>query len=40
MKKIEQNQNDSKSHILMSVNVNQLYKWLDRKPYILWWKSN
>lgn len=33
MKKIEQNQNDIKSHILMLVNVNQLYKWLDRKPY-------
>ncbi len=40
MKKIEQNQNDSKSHILMLASVNQLYKSLDKKPYILWWKSN
>ena len=40
MKKIEQNQNDSKSHILMLVSVNQLYKRLDKKPYTLRQKSN
>lgn len=40
MKKIEQNQNGRKSHILMLVYVNQLYKWLDKKPYILRQKSD